>query len=449
MSRPADTARPARLRLFPTLLAYGGPEFAVAALLVVYAFFPVYYTRVLGFDFALAGALILITRVFDVITDPMAGTISDRIPSRFGRRKTWIGLGAIVVAISAPAVFFAEAGIAPAEIALWTVLLYAGWSLMALPHRAWAVDLSPVYHERTRIASVREAFGLAGTLVALTILGLGADGGPEDMAYAFGILGIMVLVAVPLTTGVAIALVPDRPDTRKSGAGWRKGLRAIRQSRPLRRLSLAYFVNGLANGIPPTLFVFFVDAVIDRPGLTGLFILTYFIAGLAGIPIWTRVSKRMGKHRAWVVALVTASVFFIPAALLGPGDIAVYLAVCITTGLCLGADLFLPPAIQADVVDADTVASGEERAGLLFSALSMISKLALAVSGATALWVLGAFGFEDALGAQNAGRALLALAFLYAFVPSLLKIGAAALMWRFPLDEAAQMEIRKKLSAAA
>lgn len=449
MSRRTDTASPGRLRLFPTLVAYGGPEYVMAALLVVYAFFPVYYTRVLGFDFALAGVLILITRVFDVVTDPVAGAISDRMPGRFGRRRTWIGVGALVVAVSVPAVFFAEAGIAPVEIALWTVLLYAGWSLMALPHRAWAVDLSPAYHERTRITSVREGFGLAGTLVALTILGLGADGGPEDMARAFGTLGVMILIAVPVTAGIAFALVPDRPGIRRRGAGWRKGLRAVWRSRPLKRLSLAYFVNGLANGVPPTLFVFFVDAVIDRPELTGLFILTYFVAGLAGIPIWTRVSRRVGKHRAWVVALVTASVFFIPAALLGPGDIALYLAVCIATGLCLGADLFLPPAIQADVVDADTAASGEERAGLLFSVLSMISKLALAVSGATALWVLGAFGFEDALGAGNSADALLALAFLYAFVPSVLKIAAAALMWRFPLDEAAQMEIRKKRSAAA
>ena len=449
MNRGADTASPGRLRLFPTLVAYGGPEYVMAALLVVYAFFPVYYTRVLGFDFALAGALILITRVFDVITDPVAGMISDRVPSRFGRRKTWIALGAVVVTVAAPAVFFAEAGIAPAQIALWTALLYAGWSLMALPHRAWAVDLSPVYHERTRITSVREAFGLAGTLVALTILGLGAGGGPDEMARAFAILGLMVLIAVPVMTTFAFVFVPDRPGVRKPGAGWRNGLRAIRQSRPLKRLSLAYFVNGLANGIPPTLFVFFVDAVIDRPELTGLFILTYFIAGLVGIPIWIRVSRRIGKHRAWVVALVIASVFFIPAALLGPGDIAVYLAVCILTGLCLGADLFLPPAIQADVVDADTVASGEKRAGLLFSALSMISKLALAVSGATALWVLGAFGFTDALGASNSDDALLALAFLYAFLPSVLKIAAAALMWRFPLDEAAQLEIRRQLSAAA
>jgi GPH family glycoside/pentoside/hexuronide:cation symporter len=123
------------------------------------------------------------------------------------------------------------------------------------------------------------------------------------------------------------------------------------------------------------------------------------------------------------------------APFLGPGDVAAFAAICVLSGMTLGADLALPAAIQADVVDLDTRQGGGQRAGLFFGLWGMSTKLslALAVGIAFPLLELGGFSADG----DNAAHSLLMLAVLYAAVPVLFKLGAIALMWHYPLDEAA------------
>ncbi|MEO0993751.1 MAG: MFS transporter, partial [Pseudomonadota bacterium] len=110
------------------------------------------------------------------------------------------------------------------------------------------------------------------------------------------------------------------------------------------------------------------------------------------------------------------------------------------TGLALGADLSLPPAIQADVVEIDSRATGAERAGLFFAIWQVATKAALALSSGLALLVLAGAGFEAT--GSNDGAALWTLALLYAGAPIVLKLIAVTLMWGFPLDRAALERLR-------
>jgi Na+/melibiose symporter-like transporter len=115
--------------------------------------------------------------------------------------------------------------------------------------------------------------------------------------------------------------------------------------------------------------------------------------------------------------------------------------------LALGADLVLPPAIQADVIDVDTAATGEQRSGLYFAAWGLATKLALALAVGVAFPLLGATGFDPAAGLRtDSGLAM--LGFLYAGLPIVLKIGAAALMWHFPIDEKMQAGLRDQIERA-
>ena len=112
-----------------------------------------------------------------------------------------------------------------------------------------------------------------------------------------------------------------------------------------------------------------------------------------------------------------------------------FAVISVLTGLALGADLSLPPAIQADVVELDTLRTGAARAGLFFAIWQVATKAALALSSGLALIALDRAGFEA--GPGNGAFALTALAVLYAGSPILLKLGAVALMWGFPLDRSA------------
>jgi Na+/melibiose symporter-like transporter len=221
-----------------------------------------------------------------------------------------------------------------------------------------------------------------------------------------------------------------------------EGWRAMRANAPFRRLILAWFVNGAANGLPVTLFLFFVSHRLAAPEQAGPLLLIYFVAAIAGVPFWSWAARRLSKHRVWAWAMLYACVVFAFALLLGEGDVLAFGAICVLTGLALGADLSLPPSIQADVVETDTIRTGAARAGLFFAIWQVATKAALALSSGIALILLGWAGF-DAQAERNDAVALDTLALLYAGAPILLKLIAVGLMWRFPLDRAALEALRR------
>jgi GPH family glycoside/pentoside/hexuronide:cation symporter len=117
------------------------------------------------------------------------------------------------------------------------------------------------------------------------------------------------------------------------------------------------------------------------------------------------------------------------------------------TGVLLGFDLTLPPAIQADVIDVDTAASGEQRSGTYFAAWSLATKLSLAGGVGVVFPALAAFGFDPAEGAASE-EGLTALAIAYAWVPIAAKLASIAIMWNFPLDEETQRSLRQRIESA-
>jgi Na+/melibiose symporter-like transporter len=145
--------------------------------------------------------------------------------------------------------------------------------------------------------------------------------------------------------------------------------------------------------------------------------------------------------------MILACAAFVWVPLLAPGDFLLFGLVCVLTGMALGADLALPPAMQADVIDYDTLKSGQRRAGLFFALWSMSTKLALALAVGIAFPALAAFGFETA--PDNSPEALLALAVIYAVVPVVLKAGAIALVWNHPITLRRQQTIRRRLDTMA
>jgi GPH family glycoside/pentoside/hexuronide:cation symporter len=212
-------------------------------------------------------------------------------------------------------------------------------------------------------------------------------------------------------------------------------------------LLTAFFLNGFANGIPATLFLYFVSDRLALPDARGPLLFLYFLSGIAGIPLATWAAGKLGKHRAWCWAMLAACAAFAFTPLLSAGSIYAFGAICVFTGLMLGFDLALPPSIQADVIDEDTAVSGEARGGIYFAAWGLATKASLAAGVGLVFPVLAAFGFEASGGADNTSAALSALAVTYAWIPIVLKLCAVGLMWNFPLDEEAQKALQLRIQA--
>ena len=311
-------------------------------------------------------------------------------------------------------------------------------------YTAWGAELSTDYAGRARIAGWRETFALVGTLLALFAQVLVPLAGfPGERAVLFA-LAIFIVAMLPLATFIAVARVPEPQDVSSKRLRLREGLGHMIRNRPFVRLILAFLLNGFANGFPATLFLFYVSERLNNGDAAGPLLVLYFLCGIAGVPLWLKLATRTSKHRAWCIAMLLACVCFLPAVFLGAGDVAIFALVCVGTGLALGADLMLPPAIQADAIDVDTATTGEQRSGLYFAAWGLATKLALALAVGIAFPILSAAGFDPGAGLR-AESGLAMLAFLYAGLPIALKIGAIAVMWNFPLDAKMQAQLRAQI----
>ena len=422
--------------------AYAAPALPLAALYFpVFVYLAPFYAADRGVSLAALGGLFIAVRLMDAVTDPMMGWISDRVETRFGRRKLWIAIATPLVMVSAWMVFAPPADAGFAHVALWLTLLTLSWTVALTPYFAWGAEISGDYAERATITAWREGVTLLGTVLAVLLyVGAGeAEAGMRNVA-------LFVVLLMPVAAVIALRFAPEPRNYTRHRMNIAAGFRAIAGNAYFRRLLAAYFINGLANALPAGLFLFFIGDLLGAPD-AGWLLLVYFLCAIAGMPLWAWAARRLSKHRAWGWAMIWACLLFVPAAFLGEGDVAIFTVICVATGLSLGADLSLPASIQADVVDADTAASGEQRTGLFFALWSVATKAALALSGGAALIILDLAGFRS--GESNDGAALSTLAALYALAPAALKLVAVWLMWRFPLDEAKQQSLRAEIETAA
>ncbi len=421
--------------------------FAMPALPLTGMYFPVFvflgpfYAQTMGLSLTAIGTVFLLIRLFDAISDPAMGWISDRVETAWGRRRIWMVAGMPLVMLAVWKLFVpTSAGIGP--FSLWLLLLTAGWTMMLTPYFAWAAELSGDYEERSRIAIWRDATGLLGTILAAVLFGLGATQGIGMQNAA-----LMVVVGLPVSVVLCLWLVPEPKNHSRKRAPVLALFGVMRGEPRFSRLLLAYLFNGAANALPASLFLFFVSARLQSEDWGPALLILYFGAGVLAALLWSWLIRKYAKNRIWCSAMVYACAVFACTLLLGPGDVVAFAVICVLSGAALGADLSLPSAILADLVDIDTAQSGEQRTGAFFALWSLVTKASLAIAGGAAFIILEqGIGF-DADGI-NSEEAIFGLALLYALAPIILKLIAVGLMWNFDLSREEQARLRAQIETA-
>ena len=425
--------------------AYALPAAPLACLgLPLYALVPTYYTETIGLPLASVGLVLLFIRFFDAAIDPVVGVLSDRFRPLFGRRRLALLISLPVASLAAFMLYWPPADANIAWLGLWGILLSLGFTMATVPYAAWGAELVTGYRERSSLAAWREGLTLIGTLIAIVLpfgIGFGKDQAVSGLAW----LGIVIAISLPLTGLITIAVCPEPKEYSTTRLSLKQSVGFLFGNTSFLRLLAAFFLNGFANGIPATLFLYFVSDRLGLPEARGPLLFLYFLCGIAGVPLASVAAKRFGKHRAWCLAMIAACLAFAIAPMLPVGSLYGFATICILTGLLLGFDLVIPPAIQADVIDVDTAQSGEQRSGLYFAAWGLATKLSLAAGVGLVFPVLSTFGFEPSAAAGNSPTALFALAVTYAWIPVVLKLAAIGLMWNFPLDEKAHKIVRDQI----
>ncbi len=374
-----------------------------------------YYTSELGLSLGMVGIIVLLTRVTDVVTDPLIGTLSDRTPDRYGRRSLWILIGLPVMAFATVAVFDPPAEVGPYYLFFSVATLYMGWTLISIPLTAWAAEVSPDYHERSRITGARALAGTAGTLVAMSMplalsyladMGYGALG-PETKGSLQPMLRIVAWSAVALLCvfgPLLFMVVPQPRFARKASLDLRLALALVWRNKPFVRLMLAGVLSQIGWYCIATLYVFFLTFYLgaDMKQWSALLLL-YLACSFIGTPFIVRLGKRYNKHRLMASLSLFAMAIFSSVLLMRPGDYLYYIFVQIFAGLVANAGGVLVPSMAADVIDQDTLESGQQRGALFMALWGMADKLALAVSAGFTLPALQYFGFDPTIENDMAG----------------------------------------------
>ena len=496
----ATAAHPAGKLSLYRLASYAAPSTPLAlAGLPLAVYLPPLYADSDGFglELALVGAIIMASRLTDVVTDPVIGYLSDRMKTRWGRRKPWVLAGtpiyiAGIFLLFVPPWEFSEVtwlGLTfnwgYPYLLVMVALVYLGSTIKNLPYYAWGAELGRTYHERTLIFSWREGFGVAGSLISAfvpaVILFFGYTK-PADAVY-FLSWGMAAMMFIFVTN--AMLAVPEYPlqETAKRRASVREGLRYVRDNKPYMMLIVVFLFSTLGAAMTNSLSFYFVKHVLVAGELYGLYLAPYFLSQIAAVPFWLWLSRRVGKHRATMAAIGWYALWssFIPLIVIAPDDwfnafaipvvfaflpadphqalvayfegidtgkFFFFILVMCLKGSSIGALAALPNAMAADVVDVDTARTGEQRAGAYFAIWSMTSKAAYAlgifIGTAAVVW----FGFDanaEPLSGANTWGALMWLACFYSVIPAIFKFIGMPILWKYPLTEEKVLEVQAEI----
>ncbi|WP_297511316.1 MFS transporter [uncultured Caulobacter sp.] len=428
-----------------SLAAFAAPCIPVAAMglpLVVYL--PEYYINSLGLSLTAVGSAFLIVKLFDILFDPIFGGVLDRTRSRFGRFRPWMIFGAPLLTAGVYALFMAEPGVGSLYLWFWLAVLYAGFSIVVLSQTAWGAVLSSDYQQRSRIYGWWQAANVVGMILVLCLPPFVTGVLRGDHLDSVRAMGWFIVLLLPVTTALAVLGVkePEAPP-RPAHTGLKQYFQLL--GRPsVRRLLTADLLMGLAPGIAGTLFLFFFERIkhFDKTQ-AGVLLLVYFVAALVGAPLWPILAKRLGKHRALVVAAIVYAFVQVCAVITPEGNSGIGMVVLILAGLPYSAAPVLVRSMMADVGDEERLESGVDKTGLLYAIVTGTVKLGYALAVAVFI-ALGWLGFDPKVSTPEGDAALIGL---YAFVPAVLGLVVAAIMMRYPLDANRLAEIQRQLAA--
>ena len=259
---------------------------------------PTLYSSEFGIDLAVIGTALLLSRVFDAVTDPMIGLLSDRTKSRFGRRKPWIGAGAAIAVIAIYFLFVPGEHSNISYFLGFSIVLYLAWTIMEIPFAAWVLELSRRSEERTRINSARAiAIMIGGVLFAASPALVPAAGGEMNFEV-LKVLALVIATVVPIATALALVYVPqgdvyEQTETPKLSELWS----SVKNNEPLRYFIGIYLFIGTMGGITGVISFMYIDDYLKIGDNFAQIFVPAQLLGPLSIPV-----LGMGDEQVWKIS---------------------------------------------------------------------------------------------------------------------------------------------------
>lgn len=412
---------------------------------------PTFYAQYTQATLAALGTVLILGRMVDAATDPLMGWLTDRTRTRWGARKPWYFCGAVLMAVSIWFLFHATPESTATDFLIGSLAFFVGWTMFDIPGDAWLTELTRDYRTRARIVGIGGMLAQMGGLCfyAVSISGFFGAGLSPELMSAFGWI---VLIALPAAAGAAIWFAPTGQKIHtQTNVGWTAVLEPLRSNGPMRVYLLTQVAGGLGDGIFLATQLFVLGAYFNQAENFAYILVVHQITQIVAMPLWLRIVYRIGKHRAWAARWLGGAILIPAALLIPPGENAFYglLALTIIRSMVIAPDMICPRSLMADAVDFGILKTHSNAAGSYFALSGLTVKAVAAVASGVAFWLLAAVGFDPKPEAVNDASAISGLLLVAMALPAALKLLAALVIWKFPIDERRAAAIRRRIESRA
>ena len=397
-----------------------------------------YLTDTVGLAAGFAGAAIMIGKVWDAVTDPLTGFLSDRTKSRWGRRRPWIFLGSFPLFVMMFVMFTNPGVMSQGALFAWATvsfcLLCTAYTAVNIPYNSLTPELTQDYHERSSLNGYRFGFAVIGTLLgagaALPIIGLFPDKntGFSFMGAFFGFL----MMATAIITFVAVR-EPGHQKTMPT-VGFFKTYFGVFGNKPYLLILATYTIHITALTVVSGVIIYYFKYIHNAEGMTTPAMLILLVVAMAFIPVSVLGAKKFGKKIIYQVGLVIMAsgimVMFFFGHLYPP---SFSLAVMVFTGIGMGFTYAMPWAIVPDAVEYDYLRTGERKEGAFYGIWTFGIKIGQAIAmGITGLVLtLGQYIPETTQSAES----MLSIRLLVGPIPAFIFIAGAVVLAFYPITE--------------
>ena len=394
---------------FITFFLYSLPSIPLAAAqIAVYIAVPAIYSKIAAVGIGITGLVIMISRVIDMITDPILGTYLDRMVEKIGW-KFWLLIGFPLISIGIFILFNPLDGLEIISLLLGIIFVTLGWTFFSIPWWGIGIAISNSNsNDRFKVVSFRELLTIPGVILGLFLIHFSNISGE-----------IFLIISILFLSPLFIKKIPIPNISNVQGTSYFLNIKNLfKNNSNFKYLCLSYFFIGLSNGVTSILFILFVEFIIG--GSPQNFLSIYFISAFMGLPFVYMLASKYNKKRIWTSFIILACICFLPVVFLSNNSTTLFMVICIISGFCLSADLIIPSSIQADIIYKEQQKNKNVLVGKIYSVWSFIQKLSLALSAGVCLPLLGYFGFNP----SEVNTQLLPLSFAYGIIPIILRIPA-------------------------
>jgi glycoside/pentoside/hexuronide:cation symporter, GPH family len=426
------------------------PSFIIGMMAApVGAILPAFYAKYTRLSLATIGSVLLATRILDALSDQVVGYFSDSTLERFGR-KSWILAGALLSMLATAFLFNPPTAATTFFLFVWLSIYYVGWTMVSVPHAAWASELTGDYLERSRIFSFISAVGPLGVIVIFGVPLLPAYKDSAVTPASVSFMGWLIIVSLPVCCGLPALLTPRGRSLATHPPGLASLWRSVSSNRLFWWFITYSLLAAISTGVVSTLVVFYLDKYLGMGRLLSPVFIANMLLLMLAIPMWLKLIAAIGKHRALALASLCQMVLYPMLLLISPGKHAfvLFFAWVILLGLTGAALTIVPRAILADIIDYDTWKTGGHHAGNYYAFLGLTEKAVGSLGGAIALFLLVLLGFDPKADTMTP-QAKFALLSTMGVFPAVLCFIVFVMVWTYPLTAKHHAAIRRRIERRA